>query len=116
MVLIHHYYRAKIKRSKILLAALYRGWLVRRCLQEETILNQIMEIQDTNAYIEELEYMQDHEQLLVVKQQRKQTVSDFIDTLNQVLDFQDKVDSEIQTRRMSVVDWSKQLQKQVSLF
>lgn len=102
----------KIEKSKDLLLALYKGWKVRKLLQENDVLTALMNIQDINAYIEELEYSQETENLEPTKAQRKNLVTEFIMLLDEYLD--PKVEEEVvQSRRASIYNWAKNIENQV---
>ena len=54
-------------------------------LKDSQIINWLIEIQDINAYIEELEYEGDEETLQPNRQERHEIISNFINMLNQRL-------------------------------
>ncbi|CAI2365707.1 unnamed protein product [Moneuplotes crassus] len=75
-------FRKKISRSKELILALYKGWKVRKLLQDSEILNALMKVQDINGYIEELEYSEEFEELEQNKEDRRKIIEEFISLLD----------------------------------
>lgn len=70
-----------------------------------------MEIQDINAYVEQLLDSEEYkEQLEETRKTRKELITDFINELNKVITFDDFAEIE----RVGIYDWSKNLQKQAT--
>lgn len=106
-------FKRKISKSKIRILALYKGWKVRRLLQENEVLTALMNIQDVNAYIEELEFSGDTEILYKIKIRRIKLVSEFITLLDSYLG-PTIIDHEPKTRRASIDHWARSFNKIVS--
>lgn len=103
----------KLSKSRQLLLGVYKGWKVRKLLQENDVLTALMNIQDVNAYIEELEYSQETQSLEPTKQKRRTLVTEFIDLLDKYLAPVVEVEEGVQSRRASIYNWSKNLENQV---
>ena len=104
-------FKWKLKVSKERILGVYKGWLVRKLLKDEDIINRIMSIQDINAYIEELHYTEDKKLLEPAKKQRKAIISDFVSTVESFLN--PIKDSDQHTRRLSIYNWANKINQKV---
>jgi hypothetical protein len=109
-----HLFRKKLKRSKELLLALYQGWKLRKILKETDVLNALMNIQDINAYLEELDGVDDSETIQQAKEERKQLIEGFIDMLDKQINFKPEEPSN-NNKRMSIQLWIKQVDQVVRI-
>jgi hypothetical protein len=109
-----HLFRKKLKRSKELLLALYQGWKLRKILKETDVLNSLMNIQDINAYLEELDGVDDSETIQQAKEERKQLIEGFIDMLDKQLNFKPEEPSN-NNKRMSIQLLIKQVDQVVRI-
>lgn len=105
-------FKMKLNKSKKLLLAIYKGWLVRKLLRDNEIINRIMSIQDINAYIEELQYQEDGSMLDPAKKQRKMIITDFISTVNSLL-YPSNNPNEQRNRGLSIYNWANKINQQV---
>ena len=72
-----------------------------------------MKVQDINAYIEELEYIGDTENLDSTKIHKKKVISEFISLLHEQLETEEADNK--QDRRMSIHNWVKIVDESVKI-